>query len=103
MNTWQAIAQVYAQAFPNTLLTAVMQSGGFPPIDQNGQIFNGIKGMDEFAPTDIMAEGAADFGVQFTMQNDALSPSWIWTVVEEYAPQYITGYQPRRRSGSICP
>jgi hypothetical protein len=102
-NTWQEIAITYQQAFPNKLLTAVLQPGGFPPIDANGNIFKSSNGADPRAPSDIMAVGVAGFGVQFTLQNDALSSTWIWNLIENYSSQIVTGYQTLQALGSGLP
>ncbi|MGH7841985.1 MAG: hypothetical protein ACREQT_10750 [Candidatus Binataceae bacterium] len=92
-SAWEQIAAAYQSAFPDKALVAVLNVGGFPPIDDNGNIFTGKYGQDSQTSTDLIAYGVANYGSQFALQNDGLGGTTIWSTEESYANQMTTGYQ----------
>jgi hypothetical protein len=96
-SAWEQIAGTYYAAFPNKALIAILNPGGFPPIDDNGATFVTSApaiGQDQQASVDIIAAGASAYGEQFGLQYDGLI-SWGqgWSTEASYAEQIITGYQ----------
>jgi hypothetical protein len=106
-SAWEQIAANYKASFPSKALIATLDIGGFPPIDDNGAIFVAGQpaiGEDMQATLDIIAYGAAHYGLQFGLQFDGLI-SWGsgWSTEASYADQIITGYQTVGILGSKLP
>jgi hypothetical protein len=99
-SAWNDIMQMFAQAFPDTRLEAMMVPGGFPAIDDNGNIFPGHLNQDMEAATDIIATGASEYPSQFALQNDGWSATWTWAVEDGYAGQIMTGVQENHPQGT---
>jgi hypothetical protein len=93
VNAWEQMAQVFQQAFPNQPLIGVMQPGGFPPIDNNGNLITGYNGADTIASQNIITYEIANMGTQFILQNDALTSTWNWSYQASFAGQIDLGYQ----------
>jgi PKD repeat protein len=91
-NAWQQIANNFAQAFPDVQIGLIKATGAFPPIDDNGNIFQSSSG-DGVLNNWLITQGMASFGAQFQVQNNALSDYWISSAVEGVATQTTTGYQ----------
>jgi len=103
-SAWEQIAAVYQVAFPDKALIAVLNVGGFPPIDDYGNIFVGSYGQDSQVSTDVIAAAVADYGVQFALQNDGLlSYGAPWATEVSYANQITTGYQTVAALGARLP
>jgi hypothetical protein len=106
-SAWQQSAAAFKSAFPNQVLVATQQMGGFPPIDNNGNIFTPSKysaGQDSQVSLDIIADGYAAYGTQFALQNDGLmSSSGVWSTETSYANEMTTGYQTFSALGSGLP
>lgn len=93
VNAWEQIAQAFVQAFPSQPLVGVMQPGGFPPIDSNGNLINGYNGADTIAAQNIITYEIANLSSQFVLQNDALTSTWNWSYQAGFAGQVDLGYQ----------
>jgi len=93
-SAWEQFAAAYQAAFPDKPLIAAMQIGGFPPLDQNGDIIpNATDGQDTQATLDIIASAVATQGNQFVLDNDGLLDGFIWPTEAGYSNQIQTGYQ----------
>jgi len=103
INAWEYFGQVFAQAFPSQPLIGVFQPGGFPPIDNNGNLITGYNGADTIATETIVPYEVSTLASQFLLQNDALSKSWNWQLQASYAGQIDTGYQTINALGSTLP
>ena len=73
--------------------------GGFPPLDQNGNIISG-QTVDYQVTTDILAYGATNFTTNFAPQNDALSSTFLWSGITQYAGTIPIGFQTVSAMGS---
>jgi hypothetical protein len=93
VNAWEQIAQMFQQAFPGMLLEDSIQPGGFPPIDNNGNLISGFNGADTIASQNITNYAVSTFGTQFGFQNDALTSTWNWSYQAGFASRVETGYQ----------
>ena len=106
-SAWQQSAAAFKSAFPNQVLVATLQMGGFPPIDNNGNIFTPGKysaGQDSQVSLDITAYGYSVYGAQFALQNDGLmSSGGAWSTETSYANEITTGYQTFSALGSGLP
>jgi hypothetical protein len=93
--TWNGFAKAFSLNFPNTAIAAMMEPADFPPIDQNGNLLAVVDGEDDQANTDVINNSIAVYGRQFMLQNDGLSPGWIWQLEKSYGTQnqIHTGYQ----------
>jgi hypothetical protein len=91
--TWNGMATAFFLNFPNTPIAAMMEPADFPPIDQNGNRLAVVDGEDDQANTDVIDNSIALYGRQFILQNDGLSPGWIWQLEKSYSSQIHTGYQ----------
>jgi PKD repeat protein len=92
-NAWQTIADAWSQAFPNQQISCMLVSAGFPPIDNNGNVFACPQGGDTQVVTDLINLGMARYGTQFIAQNNGLSDTWIMPQVTGVADQVTTGHQ----------
>jgi glycosyl hydrolase family 42 (putative beta-galactosidase) len=81
----------FQQAFPRTQLLAALNPSGFPPIDQNGNIFSG--GTDFQAPLDLLNYGMNTLGQQFSAGNGGLSNTWVWSLLAGYGATLNVGFQ----------
>jgi len=106
-SAWEQIAATYKASFPSKALISTLDIGGFPPIDDNGAIFVGLQpaiGQDQQVTLEIIAYGAANYGLQFGLQFDGLISSGSgWPTEASYADQIITGYQTVAALGSRLP
>ncbi len=100
VNAWEQIAQMFQQAFPGMLMMDSMQPGGFPPIDNNGNLITGFNGADTIASQSIVNYAVSTFGTQYALQNDALTSTWNWSYQAGFASQIETGYQTLAALGS---
>jgi hypothetical protein len=100
VNAWKQIAQMFQQAFPGMLMMDSMQPGGFPPIDNNGNLITGLNGADTIASQSIVNYAVNNFGTQYAFQNDALTSTWNWSYQAGFASQIETGYQTLAALGS---
>ncbi len=100
VNAWEQMAQVYQQSFPNIPLQDAMQPGGFPPIDDNGDLITGFNGADTIASQQIITWAVANLGTGYILQNDALTASWNWSYQASFANQIDLGYQTISALGS---
>jgi hypothetical protein len=93
----------FQAAFPNAQLLAGLNPGGFPPIDQNGNLI--AKQRADFAlPHDLMAHGAVTLGEQFSAGDGGLSAtSGTWSLLTGYASTFDTGYQTATALGTALP
>ena len=103
-SAWEQFAAAYQAAFPNKPLISAMQIGGFPPLDQNGNIItNATDGQDTQATLDIVASAVATQGNQFVLDNDGLLDGFIWPTETSYSNQIQTGYQTISALGNLLP
>jgi hypothetical protein len=91
-NAWQGIANAFSKAFPGVQIGLINNANAFPPIDDNGNIFNSQSG-DSVLNNWLITQGIASFGSQFLLQNNALSDYWISNTVQGEAGVITTGYQ----------
>jgi PKD repeat protein len=92
-NAWQTVADAWSQAFPNQQISSMLVVAGFPPIDNNGNVFACPQGGDTQVVTDLINRGMARYGTQFIAQNNGLSDTWIMPQVTGAADQVTTGHQ----------
>jgi small neutral amino acid transporter SnatA (MarC family) len=92
-NAWTSIAATWAQAFPQQQLGLSMVPGGFPTIDDFGNLFSNPQGVDLQLTNDLIQTGISAYGSQFVVQNDGLSDYWISQQVMAVANQVTTGYE----------
>lgn len=93
----------YQAAFPNTQLLAGLNPDGFPPIDQDGNLIANHTA-DSEVPSDLMANGAAALGSQFSAGDGGLGASGsTWSTLTDYASTLDTGYQTTTALGSALP
>ncbi len=92
-NAWLSIASDFDHAFPNRSFAAMMVPGGFPPIDDGGNLIPGAA-CDYLATDYMLNNGLTGYapGV-FIGQNNGLSNTWIWLVLVNDAPRVKTGFQ----------
>ena len=102
-NALATMQSYYQSAFPNTQLLAGLNPGGFPPIDQNGNLI--AKTTSDFqVPNDLMASGAVTLGAQFSAGDGGLSSTgWTWSMLTNYASTLDTGYQTSTALGAGLP
>jgi len=91
LQTWQAYAETYAQAFPNKGLVQEVIPDGLPPIDDQGRLTSGR--FDEVAVPQLIALGMREFGARFVIQNDGISARWNWDLLAQYGNRATVGYQ----------
>jgi hypothetical protein len=93
----------YQGAFPNTQLLAGLNPHGFPPINQAGNLI--AKQTADFqVPSDLIANGAATLGSQYSAGDGGLSATgWTWSTLTDYASTLDTGYQTTTALGSALP
>jgi len=102
-NALFAMQSAYQSAFPRTQLMAGLNPGGFPPIDENGNLIP-KQAADLQVPADLMASGAVALGPQFSAADGGLSASgWTWPLLTEYASTVNTGYQMAMPLGASLP
>lgn len=102
-NALFAMEGYYQSAFPNTQLLAALNPGGFPPIDENGNLLR-RQAVDFQVPKDLMSDGASTLGEQFAAGNGALSTNGLtWPLLTEYATGVDTGYQTLSPLGARLP
>ena len=89
---WQAIADTFALAFPQTQLDLKILTYGMPPIDDAGNVIAGDSA-DPQIVSDLINEGIARYGSQFVVENCALSDTYLNSQVAGVASQVSTGYQ----------
>ncbi len=82
---------VFAQAFPHTQLIAALNPGGFPPIDDNGNLLSTTA--DPQANQDLISYGISTIGGQYGVGNGGLSSVWVWPLTASYSMTIDTGYQ----------
>jgi hypothetical protein len=92
-SAWQSIVDSWAKAFPGQQLAMMQVPGGFPTIDNNGQIYSNKWGADVQLSTTLMNYGITAYGSRFAIQNNALCDLWTPTVVINEAGQLTTGCQ----------
>jgi hypothetical protein len=98
-----AMEGYYQSAFPNTQLVAGLNPGGFPPIDENGNLLP-RQAVDFQVPKDLMSIGASTLGERFAAGNGALSTNGLtWPLLTEYATTVDTGYQTLTPLGARLP
>jgi hypothetical protein len=90
---WNAITADFINAFPNTAVEAMMNPASFVPIDQNGNVLSPPANGDKQGNIDVINGAIANYGQQFVLANDGLSPNWIWQLELGYNNQINTGYQ----------
>lgn len=100
-SAWNSIMQMFAQAFPETKLEAMLLPAGFPSIDDNGIIFAAPYSQDDQVTNDIITSGVSEYPSQFVIQNDGSSATWTWKVLSGYAGQIMTGVQENHAQGSL--
>jgi hypothetical protein len=99
-----AMQSYYQNAFPDTQLLAGLNPGGFPPIDDNGNLLPGNRPVDLQVPKDLMADGADTLGEQFAAGIGGLSANGLtWAVLTQYSNAVDTGYQTASPLGARLP
>jgi hypothetical protein len=91
LQTWQAYAETYAQAFPHKALVQEIIPDGIPPIDDQGRLTGGR--WDEELVPQLIALGMREFGPRFVLQNDGISARWNWDLLAQYGNRATVGYQ----------
>lgn len=92
VSTWEAIASVYAQAFPNQNLVLEAGPWGMPPIDDAGNIMPG-RATDTSVIPALISYGIGRFGNRFVVQNSGLNAIWNWPAMNQIGLQTPTGFQ----------
>lgn len=100
---WQTMLDMFARAFPQTKLEAMLIRGGFPPIDDNGNRYTPDYRVDSPVTDDFASTGASDYPAQFALQNDGLTTAPVWTTEAAYAAHILTGYQEGTALGTKTP
>lgn len=102
-NTLFTLQGYYVNAFPRTQLLAGLTPGGFPPIDENGNLIAG-QTSDTQVPADLVANGSLTLGPQFSAGDGGLGTNgWTWSMLTQYASTVNTGYQTVNALGTNLP
>jgi hypothetical protein len=92
-NAWLDIAAAFNAAFPGREFAGMFALGGFPPIDDNGNLIPRSI-VDHRASLDLINQGEALYGRgRFIVQSNGLSATHIYAAVSNAAALVDTGYQ----------
>jgi hypothetical protein len=91
-NAWKNVDQAFAAAFPHHQLGPMVEPGGFPPIDENGNMIKG-EAQDWQVPTDMLTNEHQTWGSRFFAQNNGLSAFWSWQLPSSLAGKVTVAYQ----------
>jgi hypothetical protein len=90
---WNTIASDFYASFSNPELVAELVSGGFPPLDNNGNLF-GSQTVDHDVSTYILDSGEGSNSLpQFGAMEDALTSTNNWPTLYDEANRYDIGEQ----------
>ena len=92
-DAWLDIAAAFNTAFPGREFAGMFAFGGFPPIDDNGNLIPGSI-VDHQLSLDLINQGETLYGRgRFAAQSDGLSATYIYAGVSDAAASVDTGYQ----------
>jgi hypothetical protein len=92
VTTWQSIARIYSEAFPDQHLILETGPWGMPPIDDSGMAMP-HKGADAAVTRSAISVGQSTWNDRFVIQNDGLRASWSWEELRTLAPNASIAYQ----------
>jgi hypothetical protein len=87
-----SIDTIFVAAFPSHLLGPMINPGGFPPIDQNGQLMAHATA-DSQVPIDMITLEYQTWGSRFFVQENGLSAHWCWQPLAALAGKVKVAYQ----------
>jgi hypothetical protein len=92
VQAWGSIAASFAASFPRTQLGLMVVPGGFPPIDDGGNLMIGKK-RDHKIALRLIAAGLTNYGKRFVIQNNGLSAAHAWKEMTKLPDGATNGWQ----------
>jgi hypothetical protein len=92
LEAFDDLVGAWVNAFPSQQLALIQVPGGFPAIDDSGNITD-PSGSDQNFPATLYEHAGALLGQRLILENAGLSAVWVWDVVASRADTYATGYQ----------
>jgi Beta-galactosidase len=90
--TWLDIAGSFAASFPQSSLGLMLVPGGFPPIQEEGQLMIGKK-RDRKIALNLISEGLEKYGSRLVIQNNGLSAAHGWKEMAKLPTGTMNGWQ----------
>ena len=91
-SAWISTDEAFVAAFPHHLLGPMTVPGGFPPIDQNGNLIS-KQTVDWQVLSDMLTNEHETWGSRFFAQNNGLSAFWFWQLPAALAGKVTVSYQ----------
>jgi len=91
-NAWNQIADAWNSAFPDKPWGPLLVPGGFPRLDENGNIIQ-WSAKDYQITKYILDNGVKNYGARFVGQTNGLSDFYVFPDLSPVSKQISTGYQ----------